>query len=142
MCVRICRHKVFRGARGGPPAQGAPGSNSSWWGCVVRGTCPSLVFFPPTQRPSDLTAPSSLPAVGLGHNQPVSLRWSLGRHSLGAVRWLWEEGLPPVLAGPRLSFPRRGLALEPVKAFPSTDSAEEPAGKAGAGLRGLQGRLG
>lgn len=134
MCVRICRHKVFRGARGGPPAQGAPGSNSSWLGCVVRGTCPFLVFFPPTQRPSDLTAPSSLPAVGLG--------WSFGRHSLGAVRWLWEEGLPPVLAGPRLFFPRRVLALEPVKAFRSTDPAEEPAGKAGAGLRGLQGRLG
>lgn len=31
-----------------------------------------------------------------------------------------------MLAGPRPSFPRRVLTLEPVKAFPSTDPAEEP----------------
>lgn len=31
-----------------------------------------------------------------------------------------------MLAGPRPSFPGRGLTPEPMKAFPSTDAAEEP----------------
>lgn len=71
-CVLASACTTFPKARGRPPAQGAPGGNSSQCNCTVRGAWPFLVFPPPRQRRQALSAccgpgasPTREPVVGL-----------------------------------------------------------------------------
>ena len=106
-CVLASACTKFPKAGGRPPAQGAPGGNSSQCSCIVRGARLFLVFPPPRRRPQALCllwawGITNQRACGGPSRSSSPMAWPAGCSRSGHLqRWLGLGSPHPVESSPQ-----------------------------------------